>query len=66
MSPLLLKIISLILIGMAVWGVISGKIMAGSRGLKPNYYTKKDHPFLYGCFICVYLLIGVFLMFKVY
>lgn len=66
MSPLLLKIISLIITGMAIWGLISGKIMAGSRGLQPNYYTKQDSPFLYYCFICIYLLIGVFLLLKVF
>ena len=40
MSPVLVKILSLIIIGMGIWGLISGKIMAGSRGLQPNYYTR--------------------------
>ncbi len=64
MSPLLLKIISLIIIGMATWGLISGKVMAGSRGLQPNYYTKQDNPFSYYCFICIYFFIGLVLLLK--
>lgn len=46
MSPLVLNIVSLIIIAMAVMGLVTGKIMAGSRGFSVNYYSKEDNPFL--------------------
>jgi len=41
MPPVLLLLVSLVIIGMAVRGLLTGKVMAGSRGLRPNYYTKE-------------------------
>lgn len=64
MSPILLKIIGLMLIIIATWGLSSGKIIAGSRGLQPNYYTKQESPILYYCFVGIYLLIGVFILYN--
>jgi hypothetical protein len=43
---------------MAVWGLVTGKVMAGSKGLEPNYYHKKDSPGLYYFFIAIYLVLG--------
>ncbi|MEH0021535.1 MAG: hypothetical protein V6Z89_17910 [Desulfobacter sp.] len=64
MSPPLLKILGLIIIGMGVWGLFTGRVMAGSRGLQPNYYTRHDQPVLYYVFICVYLVIGAVVFFR--
>ena len=61
MSPLFLKLVSLLLIGMAVWGLVAGKVMAGSRGFKPNFYTKQDNLFLFYGFIFIYLMGAAFL-----
>lgn len=47
---------------MALWALVSGKIMAGSRGFKANYYSREDEPFLYYCFLTAYVLLGVFLL----
>lgn len=58
MSPLLLKIIGVLAIGMAVWALITGKVMAGARGLKANYYFRKESPLLFYGFIVIYLFIG--------
>ncbi len=33
MSPFIFKIIGIIIIIMGVWGIISGRVIAGSRGL---------------------------------
>ncbi len=63
MPPVLLLLVSLVIIGMAVRGLLTGKVMAGSRGLRPNYYTKQDSPVLYYGFIFVYLSIGAFVLF---
>ena len=62
MSPLLLRILGVILIIMAIWALITGKVVAGSRGLQANCYTKQDNPFLYYLFICGYLLIGLLVL----
>ena len=58
MSPLLLKIIGVLAIGMAVWALITGKVMAGARGLKANFYNRKESPLLFYGFIVIYLFIG--------
>ena len=62
MPILLLKAASFFILGMAIMGLATGRVLAGSRGLAPNYYTKKDNPFLYYGFIGVYLLMGLFLL----
>ncbi len=62
MSPLLLRALGVIPIIMAILAVMTGKVMAGSRGFQTNYYTKQDNPALYYGFICVYLLIGAFVV----
>lgn len=62
MSKSLLALIGVILIGVGLWGLISGKVVAGSRGLSSNFYTKKDSPFLYYSFVFIYLSIGFFIL----
>ncbi|MCX7545798.1 hypothetical protein [Marinicella gelatinilytica] len=62
MSSTLLILISLILIAMAIWGLIFGKVMAGSRGLRANYYSREDSPVLFYLFIVVYLSIAILIL----
>lgn len=49
---------------MAVWGLMTGKVIAGARGLHANYYYRKESPFLYYGFIFVYLAIGSFTLYN--
>lgn len=63
MQTLLLTAIGIIIIVVAIWGLITGKIIAGSRGLQPNYYYRNDNPFLYFSFIVIYLLIGSYILY---
>ncbi|WP_100637793.1 hypothetical protein [Marinobacter salexigens] len=58
MSPILLKIAGLLAIGMAVFGLLTGKVPAGARGFKTNYYHRNDAPFLFYGFVFIYLFIG--------
>lgn len=62
MSKSLLALIGVILIGVGLWGLISGKVIAGARGLSSNFYTKKDSPFLYYGFVFIYLSVGFFIL----
>jgi hypothetical protein len=64
MHSSLFIILGVILIIMGVVGLLSGKIMAGSRGLKPNYYSKIESPILYYLFVIIYISIGVFVITK--
>lgn len=59
---MLLNALGAIVIVMAVWGLMSGRVVAGARGLRPNYYTRQQHPVLFYGFIFVYLLIGTFVL----
>jgi len=47
---------------MAIWGLISGKVMAGSRGLRPHYYSRKDSPVLFYLFVVIYLGIAILIL----
>jgi hypothetical protein len=62
MSPLVLKIIGLLLIAATTWGLISGRVIAGSRGFRANYYTRRRHFFAYAFFIILYFAIGIILL----
>lgn len=62
MPSILLSALGAIVIAMAIWGLMSGRVVAGARGLRPNYYTRQHHPALYYGFIFVYLLIGTFVL----
>ncbi|MBK1873359.1 MULTISPECIES: hypothetical protein [Marinobacter] len=59
MSPVFLKIAGLLAIGMAVFGLLTGKVPAGTRGFKTNYYHRNENPFLFYGFIVIYLVIGM-------
>ncbi|MBK1874462.1 hypothetical protein FE848_14650 [Marinobacter sp. 1-3A] len=54
----LLMLLGIISIGVGVWGLVSGKVIAGSRGLQSNFYTKQDSPLLYYSFIFIYFAVG--------
>lgn len=62
MPPALIKIIGVLAISVALWGLMTGKIMAGARGLRANYYYRKENPLLFYGFIFVYLAIGLVLL----
>ncbi|GGE62983.1 hypothetical protein GCM10011533_14200 [Streptosporangium jomthongense] len=58
MSPIFLKIAGAIAIGMALFGLLTGKVAAGTRGFRTNYYYRKENPLLFYGFIFIYLAIG--------
>lgn len=60
----LFVLLGLVIIAMGIWGLVAGRIIAGSKGLQPNYYYRKGDPFLYYGFILIYLLIGVFVLYS--
>ena len=47
-----------------VWALLSGKAMAGSRGLKAHDYDRQGEPLRYFGFLVVYFLIGAFLLYS--
>lgn len=49
---------------MVVWALVSGKVMAGSRGLKTHYYDRQDQPLPYCGFVIVYFCVGTFLLYN--
>ena len=65
MSSLLLGVLGVTIVVMAVSGLITGKVIAGARGLQANYYYRKENPFLYYSFIFVYLAIASFILYNV-
>lgn len=62
MPPVLLSLLGLIVVGMALLGLVTGKVIAGSRGFKGNYYRRQDNPLLFYGFIFTYLAIGAFIL----
>lgn len=48
----------------AVWGLLRGRILAGARGLRSNYYYKNDNPFSFYGFVLIYLSIGSFILYQ--
>ena len=62
-APVLL-IAGLVMLALAVIAIVSGKVIAGSRGLKANYYYRQDQPLLYYFFVIFYLLVGLFVIFQ--
>lgn len=60
----LLVIIGFILLIMGIWGMVTGKIIAGSRGIHANYYHKSENPFFYYTFVFIYLFIGALVLYK--
>ena len=64
MPASLLTIVGIITISLAVWGLLRGRIIAGSRGLKSNYYYRDDNPFSFYGFVLIYLSIGSFVLYQ--
>lgn len=42
------------------YALVTGRIIAGSRGFKANTYSREDEPFLYYFFLIFYSLIALF------
>ncbi|CAA0118184.1 Uncharacterised protein [BD1-7 clade bacterium] len=55
-------ILGLVLVIVGVTGVLTGKVIAGSKGLKPNYYSRYDSPFLFYLFVAFYISCGSFVL----
>lgn len=64
MNSPLFTLIGIILIAVGLWGLLSGRVIAGARGLHSHYYSRADNPVTYWGFILVYLGIGVFILTK--
>ena len=62
MNSSLFIILGIVLIGISAAALITGKVMAGSRGLKPNYYSRTDNPGMYYTFVVLYFCIGLFVI----
>lgn len=52
-------ILGAILVAVALWSLFSGKVVAGSRGVRANYYRRREAPVLYYLFISLYFFIGI-------
>lgn len=64
MPPRLLTLFGALIIAVALWGLLRGKVIAGARGLRSNYYDKDDNPFSFYGFILIYLSLGSFLLYQ--
>lgn len=64
MPPQILFIFGVIILIIVISGLVSGKVIAGSKGLEANYYSKKDNPFLYYGFLVIYSLIATFIFYN--
>ena len=64
MSPRFMTLLGVIIIAVAVWGLLRGRILAGARGLRSNYYYKNDNPFCFYGFVLIYLSIGSFILYQ--
>ena len=60
-SPLFF-ILGLILLSIGGYGLLTGKIMAGSKGFTPHYYDRISNPFLFYLFAFMYIGIGIFVI----
>ena len=60
----LLLLVGIAILVMAVLGIATGKVVAGSKGLKANHYHREDGPLLYWGFVAVYLLTGSFTVYQ--
>lgn len=58
----LLSILGIILMMIGLWGLFSGKVIAGSRGFQANYYSRHDNPAIYYFFVVIYMGIGAFVL----
>lgn len=57
-SSSILKVIGCLSLALAIYGLVSGKVVAGSRGFKTNYYYKGEQPGLYYFFIVFWFAVG--------
>ncbi|HHX35441.1 MAG TPA: hypothetical protein GX719_09240 [Gammaproteobacteria bacterium] len=64
MPPRLLTLLGVTIITVAIWGLLRGKIIAGARGLRSNYYYKHDNPFSFYGFVLIYLSLGAFILYQ--
>ena len=64
MPALLLTLFGVIIIAVAFWGLLRGKVLAGVRGLRRNYYYRNDNPFCFYGFVLIYTSIGSFLLYQ--
>ena len=64
MTATLLLLMGIFILAMAVLGIVTGKVVAGSRGLKANHYHREDEPLQYWGFVVIYLLIGSFTVYQ--
>ena len=64
MTATLLLLMGIFILAMAVLGIVTGKVVAGSKGLKANHCYREDEPLLYWGFVVIYLLIGSFTVFQ--
>ena len=64
MPTRLLTLFGALIIAVALWGLLRGKVIAGARGLRSNYYYKNDNPFSFYGFILIYLSLGSFLLYQ--
>ena len=60
----LATIVGIITISVAVWGLLRGRIIAGSHGLKSNYYYRDDNALCFYGFVLIYLSIGSFVLYQ--
>lgn len=60
MQEYLITAIGVILCLMVIEGMIRGKVRAGSRGFKTNFYSREDNPVLYFVFMIVYAVVSFF------
>lgn len=66
MSKPLLALIGIVLIGIGVLGLFSGKVVAGSRGLRSNFYSREGSPLLYYSFIFIYVSVGFLALSRIF
>lgn len=64
MPAQLLTLLGVIIIAVALWGLLRGKILAGVRGLRRNYYYRNDNLFSFYGFVLIYLSIGSFILYQ--
>ena len=64
MTATLLLLMGIFILAMAVLGIATGKVVAGSKGLKANHCYREGGPLLYWGFVVIYLLIGSFTVFQ--
>lgn len=64
MPPALMTLLGVIILATALQGLWRGKIIAGARGLRSNFYYKNDNPWCFYGFVLIYLSIGAFLLYQ--